>query len=274
MLALAPGEVHLWLAHYDRIDDARELDDCLRLLSESERAQMNRFVFAKDRRRHLVTRALVRRTLSRYLPGAAAEWQFTSNEYGRPELAAVHANAASLSFNVSHTHSLIALAITAGGAVGVDVENVVDRDVPLEVAHSYFSAREAGALARLRPAEQPLRFFEYWTLKESYIKARGLGLSIPLEKFSFSFPAEHEVEFATHPELGDDGDRWFFWQLQPSDDYLLSICVEKAGEATPRLVLQPEHPPAMPGGGARLRRASRGGRPATSRHGVDSAGTL
>lgn len=264
MLALAPGEVHLWLAHYDRIVDARELNECLSVLSEPEKAQMRRFVFEKDRRRHLITRALVRRTLSNYLPGAAADWQFASNEYGRPELAALHAGASTLSFNVSHTHSLIALAIAAGVAVGVDVENT-DRDAPLDIAHSYFSAQEAGALAGLPPAEQPLRFFEYWTLKESYIKARGLGLSIPLEKFSFSFPAEGEIVFATDPDLGDDANRWRFWQLQPTTGYLLAICVEKGGAAAPRIVLQPQHLPHAPEI-APLRRASRELRAAAGLH--------
>jgi 4'-phosphopantetheinyl transferase len=90
MLALAPGAVHLWLAHYDRIDDATELHGCLRLLSGAERAQMNRFVFERDRRRYLVTRALVRRTLSRYAPVGASDWQFENNDHGRPEIAAVH----------------------------------------------------------------------------------------------------------------------------------------------------------------------------------------
>ena len=174
-LTLARGDVDLWLADYGRIDPGL-LDGWLLLLTREERAQMVRFHFEDDRRRHLVTRALVRTTLSRYADVPAADWRFDTNKYGRPAVAACHGAACALSFNVSHTRSLIALALTREAALGVDVENFVRRAAPIEIADRFLSRVESTELLALDPARQPRRFFEYWTFKEAYIKARGMGL--------------------------------------------------------------------------------------------------
>lgn len=256
MLSLEPSEVHLWLAHYERVDDERTLREYHKLMTEAERAQMVRFYFENDRRRYLVTRALVRSTLSRYAGVPAAHWQFVNNAYGRPAIAGLHGDACELSFNISHTRSLIALAITRNVAVGVDVENVVARAAPVEIADSYFSAQETAALTALERAHQQLRFFEYWTFKESYIKARGMGLSIPLDKFTFSYPSPTSVALSIDAELGDDAGRWLFWQLRPDPDYLLAICVEKQAGITPKLIVQPLLPAHLPAPAAALLRRS------------------
>ena len=63
------------------------------------------------------------------------------------------------------------------------------------------SRRSGGADRRSAPHQQQYRFFEYWTFKEAYIKARGMGLSLPLDKFSFQYPDDHAVEIAIDPEL-------------------------------------------------------------------------
>lgn len=242
MLTLAPGEVHLWLAYYDRFAGSNLPHGYRELLTDEERVQMARFHFERDRLRYLVTRALVRTTLSRYAAVPAAEWRFVTNDYGRPAIAERHGDARALHFNVSHTHSLIALALTREAEVGVDVENVTSRAAPIEIADRFFSRDEASELGTLEPARQQHRFFEYWTLKESYIKARGMGLSIPLDKFTFSYPSEATVVLNTDRDLDEAPQRWTFWQLQPSPDYLVSLCLEQRAADAPRLVLQPALP--------------------------------
>lgn len=239
MLQLPAGEVHLWLSRYDHIDDPRVLDTCRDMLTAEERAQTARFHFPDDRRRHLVTRALLRSTLSLYADADASAWRFVSNAYGRPALAQSHGDACALSFNLSHTRHLIALAITRGVAIGVDVENHAAREAPLDIAGHFFSHDEAAELATIAPAQRQRRFYEYWTLKEAYIKARGMGLSLPLDKFTFHYPCERGIGLALQPELGDDATRWRLWQLQPEPDYLLAMCVERQAGAEARLVVQP-----------------------------------
>jgi 4'-phosphopantetheinyl transferase len=235
MLSLTPNEIHLWMASYDQIGDERLHAAYRELLDEAERAQEPRFYFARDRRRYLVTRALVRTVLSRYAPIAPADWIFSTNAYGRPEAANAQTSEDGISFNISHTHSLIVLGVTQRRALGVDVENVVAREASIDVADRYFAPREVAALHAAPRQEQQFRFFEYWTFKESYIKARGMGLSLPLEKFSFHYPDANSVEIDIDLELADPPARWQFWQFQPAPEYLVAVCAERAAAPSPRL---------------------------------------
>jgi 4'-phosphopantetheinyl transferase len=227
-LDLAEGEIHVWLTDYGGIRDEALERRYRTLLSAPERDQERRFYFARDRLRYLVTRALVRTVLSRYLPLPPPAWRFETNDYGRPHIANPIAGAERFKFNISHTHSLIALGITRGGALGVDVENFRARAISIDVADRYFAPEEVAALAGVPQDLQQYRFFEYWTFKEAYIKARGMGLSLPLDKFSFHYAHDADVQLAIEPELADDPRRWRLWQLRPQSDYLLALCAERS----------------------------------------------
>ena len=237
LLTLSPTEIHLWLAFYEEADE--ELHGAYReILEPEEKEREPRFHFAADRRRYLVTRALVRTVLARYVPLAPRDWRFAVNAYGRPEIASPEGRSAGLTFNVSHTRDLIVLGVTRGRALGVDVENVGGREFVTDVARRYFAAAEVSALARVPAAQQHHRFLEYWTFKESYIKARGMGLSLPLDRFSLHFPGDHEVELRIDRELGDDARRWELVQLRPSPEYLLAVCAERVAPAASQLVVR------------------------------------
>jgi 4'-phosphopantetheinyl transferase len=236
-LLLPPEEIHLWLAFYDEITDERLLSDYRSLLNSAEKEQQARFYFAKDRLRYLVTRALVRTVMSRYVPIDPRDWVFSTNAYGCPEIANAQGREAFLSFNISHTESLIVLGVTTRRALGVDVENFRAREVSIEIADRYFAPAEVAALNNVPPQQQQYRFFEYWTFKESYIKARRMGLSLPLDKFSFHYPHDRALEIAIDAELADDAARWQFWQFQPRPEYLVAICAERIPDQPPRLVV-------------------------------------
>ena len=236
-IPLTPEEIHLWLAFYDEITDERLLSDYLALLNSAEKEQQSRFYFAKDRLRYLVTRALVRTVMSRYVSIDPREWVFSTNAYGCPEISNVQGREAFLSFNISHTESLIVLGVTTRRALGVDVENFRAREVSIEIADRYFAPAEVAALNNVPPQQQQYRFFEYWTFKESYIKARRMGLSLPLDKFSFHYPHDRALEIAIDAELADDAARWQFWQFQPRPEYLVAICAERIPDQPPRLVV-------------------------------------
>lgn len=231
------GDIDLWLSYYDDAADASLAAAMRALLTDDERAQEPRFYFADDRLRYLVTRALVRTVLSRYAPLAPEHWRFAKNDYGRPEIAPnirlAYPQAADLRFNVSHTRGLIALAVVRGREIGVDVEHVRTRAVPLEIADRYFAPDEVLALAQVPEQAQQERFFEYWTFKESYIKARGMGLSLPLDGFSFHYPYENAVRIAIRDDLNDVPDRWRFWQCRPTEDHLLALCAERCDRPPP-----------------------------------------
>ena len=246
--ATGRNDIDIWLTHYGDIVDDQHLDSLRLLLTADEASQERRFYFADDRKRYLVTRAMVRTVLSRYAPIEPERWTFSMNDYGRPriseEIASSQPLARDLSFNISHTRGLIALAITRGRELGVDVENIAARHVSLDVARAYFSPSEVEDLFRASPDLQQDRFFEYWTFKESYIKARGMGLSLPLDRFSFQFPHHDAVCISIDPDLEDDAERWSFWQYRPTPDYLLAICAERHAGIPPTISIRNFNPSA------------------------------
>lgn len=225
------NEAHLWIV---RSRDARApslLAAYEELLTDDEREKRDRYRFEKDRHTCLVTRALVRTTLSRYADVAPDAWRFVTNEHGRPEISEP-ASARWLRFNLSHTNGLVVCLVARGRRVGVDVEDRERSGRLLDVAERYFSTAEVEALRSLPRPEQLERFFLYWTLKESYIKARGMGLAIPLGRFSFALESvsERGIRIQLDPRLEDDPERWWFTVMSHGRRHLIAASVESRGE--------------------------------------------
>lgn len=200
------------------------------LLSRAERAAEARFVFEADRRRHRVTRALVRTVLSEEAPSVApADWSFLVGAHGRPEIHPNH-DLPSLHFNVSHTAGAIVLAVTHGSTVGIDVENRSRRGETTAIADRFFSPAEVSALNETPWSAQRERFFVLWTLKEAYIKARGLGLALPLDSFSFVLEG-NAIALHCDPACNDDDPRrWAFAVHSLTSSHTMAIAVDAAGE--------------------------------------------
>jgi 4'-phosphopantetheinyl transferase len=216
------------------VEDGSELTRRYRaVLTEAEHDRERAFHFARDRHRYILTRALVRCVLSRYAPIAASDWRFAPDRYGRPLIVNDHESLRGLSFNISHSDGLIVLAITCLHAVGVDVETIL-REAPDDVASRYFSASEFAALKALPEGLKHRRFFDLWTLKESYIKARGIGLSIPLNKFSFDLDGDPRI-VRFDEDFDDVPERWTFCQLLLSRRHSAALCLQHAGGGTPTL---------------------------------------
>ncbi len=220
-----------------------QLDRCCRLLAPDEYARMARFMFERDRRQYLLTRALVRTMLSRYAPVLPTEWRFGTNQHGRPEILNRPPGVRDLRFNLSHTEGLIACAVTVAREVGVDVE-YVGRLLVYDVADRFFAPREAAALRALPAADQPLMFFDFWTLKESYIKARGLGLAMPLADFAFRLDPPGAPVISFESTLDDDPAAWQFVQSWPSPMHRLALAVRRTGPDVDVRIREVESPVA------------------------------
>lgn len=237
MAGADPARILLWCAFPDQIRAPELLSSYRRLLSDVELANAQRFHFAADRHRYLVTRALLRTVLARYTDVGPGQLRFPVNAYGRPELPAAQCGGRRLSFNLSHTPELVMLGLSFDHALGIDVENTGRRlDAP-DGAHQFLSASERAGLDALPEPLRRQRFFQLWTLKEAYVKARGMGLSIPLDQFGFGFPRDGQVDMTVAPALGDAAGNWRFWQLRPAPDYLASVCVARSAGPPPSLSL-------------------------------------
>lgn len=225
-LPLAPGEAHLWYAVPDELRDAALISRYRTWLAPGERERLERFRFEKHRHEYLCTRALVRSTLSRYAPVAPAEWSFGANRYGCPYIAGPPV-LPRLRFNLSNTLGLVACLVALDVDIGVDVEATERPGETVQLADRFFSPTEVVELRSLPPERQRGRFFDYWTLKESYIKARGMGLAIPLDQFSFHLTPGQPVRISFDPQLQDDPASWQFLQQQPLPDHKAAVAIRR-----------------------------------------------
>jgi 4'-phosphopantetheinyl transferase len=224
-------EAHLWLLRPDGFADPDRLASVLGALTGDELARADRFRIPEGRRDYLLTRALVRDTLSRYADVPPSAWRFEPGPHGRPEIAGPE-RALGLAFNVSHTPGLVACAVAAR-PVGVDVEDLGRRGSFLEIAERFFSPAEAEDVLGLPPERATERFFEYWTLKESLLKALGTGVSFGLSRVSFA-PAERPIRARFDAESGLHADCWQFELLRVAPRHVVALSLGCApGERVP-----------------------------------------
>jgi 4'-phosphopantetheinyl transferase len=228
LFELPVDAVHVWFLFSDRVTDPQLLERYANVMSAEERVRHNRFVFAKDRHQFLVTRGLLRTLLGCYARIRPEECTFVTNRYGKPFLRHPGGTQPALEFNVSHTNALVAIAVTVGREVGIDVEKPARTHVDLDVRR-FFSPAEVRALEALPRTEQRSRFFDYWTLKEAYIKARGMGLSLPLDGFSMQLDGTGAptIEFA--PAIEDDASTWQFLQFDPGPKHRMALAIRRRG---------------------------------------------
>jgi 4'-phosphopantetheinyl transferase len=229
------GEIHLWLVFQHEASSAGLLDTYRELLTEEERLRGARFYFEKHRTQYLLTRALIRTVLSRYSGVDPRAWRFDTNKYGRPHVVAPDV-LGTLSFNIAHTEGLIVCACTREVVVGVDVEQVQPDRAGFEIADRYFSAAEAAELRAGSSTDLAERFFYYWTLKESYIKAIGTGLSTPLDGFGFTLAEPGLISLSFYEGVVDDPLKWRCWLMRPAPTYLVAICAERTPACAQRIV--------------------------------------
>ncbi len=231
-------EAHLWIARPSEIRDPELLAAYDDLMTADEREKVSRFRFEKDRHTSVVTRALVRTSLSRYADVSPEDWRFVANQYGRPEIDEPR-EARALRFNLSHTDGLVVCLVSRGRDVGVDVEDRTRGGNLLDVADRFFSPLEVKALRALPLEEQMDRFFLYWTLKESYIKARGMGLSISLSAFSFELDSPGRgIRILFDPDFEDESGRWRFSALSYGRRHAIATGVESTSAREPSIVLR------------------------------------
>jgi 4'-phosphopantetheinyl transferase len=197
------------------------------ILSRDEQSRSRAFVMENDRTCYVLSRILKRVVLSRYLELESEAIRFERNAYGKPDIGnRQNQTDIHVSFNLSHTKNLIVLAVSHGNAVGIDVENPKLRKAPLDIANDVFSLQEAQELQNVPDKMKDQRFFQYWTLKESYIKARGQGLSIPLDLFRFSLNG-NRIHLHLKSELDDTASNWAFWQLEFFGKYIVAVCSKR-----------------------------------------------
>jgi 4'-phosphopantetheinyl transferase len=218
-------EVHVWRAALDLPDG--DVARLARTLAPDELQRANRFYFPRDRSHFIVGRATLRLILGRYLRVAPEQIGFAYSAYGKPSLAAPD-NQELYQFNLAHSAGMALYAMARTRAVGVDIERIRDDLDHQQIAARFFSPAEQAQLQVLPAEQHALAFFHCWTRKESYIKAHGVGLSMPLDRFTVSL-APYQPAQLLHSDAPGEVSRWSLQELSPGPGYAASLTVEGSG---------------------------------------------
>jgi len=217
-------EAHIWFFRDDvQLSDEQSVV-YLSQLSVVERQRYQKFYYDDGKKSYLITHILLRIALSKYADVPVEAWQFICNEHGKPEIARV-ADLPEISFNITHTNGLCACVITRSAAVGIDAENINRRCKYKGLAKRMFSDDENEALdVSKNPYQQ---FYNFWTLREAYVKALGTGLSGSSKDFSFTMGGNDKCVSINHVNQSAEDDNHQFALYKPTDDHVLSVAIMK-----------------------------------------------
>ncbi len=222
-LTLLPDEVHVWRASLEGTPSQR--NTLYTTLADDERQRAARFHADRDRNHYITARGILRALLGLYLQRRPNHLRFSYNTYGKPALSA-HYEATSLHFNLSHSGQLVLYTFTSSRELGIDIELTRPDFAREQIAEQFFSSRENIALRALPDAQHTLGFFNCWTRKEAYVKARGQGLSLPLDRFDVSLtPGEPAALLQTRDDPAETTN-WTLRELHPGPGYIAALAVE------------------------------------------------
>jgi len=219
--------IYVYCVYTDEVESMDLLETYTSLLHDWEKEKVSRYYFKKDRKTSLLSRALLKMILSGHANLSISEIDFQINKYGRPELKK-NIDKKPVRFNLSHTDGLIVLAVTYGYDIGVDVESFKRKKNNISIARRFFSQPEVLTLQDKPESLWNECFYDFWTLKESYIKARGMGLSIPLNQFSFTLNSS-EIKIEFQDGIDDHPEKWYFYLSEIIKDHKIAVAVKNGG---------------------------------------------
>ena len=222
---LTHHEAHVWHALLEPTPE--RVHQLSALLSVDERDRADKFSFKLDRSRFISARGGLRILIGRYLSKDPARLQFWYGPYGKPFLAGV--DAAKLQFNVTHSGGRVLYAVAYGREIGVDLERINTKVSVEAIAESFFSINEVAELQLLSGEQKYRAFFGFWARKESYVKARGDGLTAMSSRFGLSI-GPTEVEPLRQGKRSPSAlAKWTMTMLDVGPEYMGALMVEGHG---------------------------------------------
>jgi len=217
-------DAYVWCVSLEADKDS--LESFQVCLSEDERNKIKRLRFEKARNNFIAARYYLRFIVAPYLNAKPEDLEFKYGPYGKPLLAGKFESTGTC-FNMSHSHGLALYAITSGKAVGVDIEKVrLDLDC-IKIAERYFSPQEVEALRKLPKDQQRQGFFNCWTRKEAYLKAKGEGFSSPADQVQVSLAPGEPAALLGHSSDPSEISKWSIEDLDVDRGYTAALAVER-----------------------------------------------
>jgi 4'-phosphopantetheinyl transferase len=229
-----PDDVRVWFAETPALfRDAATVARGEASLAPNERERYDGFRNDTDRTMFLAGRVMARALVGDALGVGPGDWRWGEGPHGRPE---IDFPATTVRFNLAHSAGLVACALADGRDVGVDVEYLRRRPVDPHVVRRYCAPDEVRDIEAHAPAWHD-RFLLYWTLKEAYLKARGLGIAVPLADICFALEGgSPRVTFLD--SLAGEDETWLFQLAQPTPRHILAVAAASAPSA-PRVTVAP-----------------------------------
>lgn len=207
----------IYMLHLAKKTEEEIFRNLFSVVSEERKQRIRKFRFRQDAERALFAEALVQYVISVRFRKSYPQYRFDCNCYGKPFVQG-HPE---WQFNVSHAGKWVVCGFSAGD-IGVDVEQIVP--VEIELPEYAFSPGEYARLRALEAGKLQEAFFDLWTLKESYVKYRGLGLSLPLNQFEILSDGEKAVLLPS----GTEPPCFFRKDIGPG--YKLAVCTTEKEE--------------------------------------------
>lgn len=212
--------VHIWVIDLNITED--EISFLKNVLSEDEIIKASKFRFQKDKNCSIITRGALRILSSKYLDLKPEDIVFEYGEFGKPDFKMN----TKLKFNISHSGDMAIIGFVLHDDIGVDIEHMKSDFDVLDIASNYFSNSEIDSLKKL-PIENYVKgFYRCWTLKESFIKAKSLGLSFPLDSFSVSIDSDEETELLETKWSKKEKDLWKLFTFYPKENYIGAVSIK------------------------------------------------
>lgn len=238
---ISENEVHIWKTS----EGAMSPDiDLMSDLPSHEKKRAQQFIAKQAQHEYILGHAMLRRLLSYYIPESEPQsFEFVEGEFGKPSLKNPNLP---LHFNISHSGGQVIVGFSLDRIVGVDVE-LMRRSGDLKaVAEHSFAPAEFASLHGLSELEFRRKFFQFWTLKESYIKARGYGLQLPLDKFAFrvqeartpSGKNEFSITADFVEPILDSTANWHFKLFDQQPDIMIALTVEAKKSGEPQILMR------------------------------------
>lgn len=224
--------IQVFLATPEALLGSQPVHDALPFLDEQDRSHIARFRFPRDQNIATASRLLQRLAVAhcaRMAPGAIADIRFSGEPGARPVVLAPTL-ARALFFSAANTRGMVACAVSATNNVGLDVEEIKEKLAPELVEHCC-TAAERAELWSLPEQERRKAFFQLWTLKESYLKARGIGLEVSPHLIGF-VDSERSVGplFYADPGVEPHPGHWHFRTIDAGTGHAAALCIHDALE--------------------------------------------
>ena len=190
-----------------------EKEKLLYLLPPENRNFIERFKRTSGAQRSLFGELLARFIIGKTLGVDSERIVFNKSKNGKPFL-----NSTELHFNLSHSGDYVVMA-ASDLEVGIDIELI--RTINYRIAERFFSPDEVSILNSKAGSNKLEYFFDLWTLKESYLKLIGTGLTRSLSSFTIEFD---DGEFRMKEKGKRKNTNVFFKQYLLEKEYKLSVC--------------------------------------------------